>query len=1052
MKEKDHNETNREMMLSSENIASEGENIPNYDLKKQDATFVSNSNDLEENTNETQLSSNGTKTTFSARQAERIARYPKTYLFIGFSVSALVGLLGMILGKFSTTVDNQGWRTRGTPISLKQQQVRLLNKKKRDLFNDADGSVWEDLQENVQDGIFVTLGNEQKSGKEQEDLKKFTKEKDETKKELVGENSTESSFTSMVHYNVSWYESLQTTSDLYTMNSVWKIDPYDKNPSLSALDPKVLKKICIAESNTIASLEEKGLCFGCPGRKCHQPHSLVNMIRSFVHNGIDMDCYELLQAYKPVQKDFTNVLVDCVEDIRLNWNPNSKFDTVTMCPAIFLPTVVDNDFGKNNLIIRKTISYYPTEGKDNAEEMFQIANSFDRGDHDMVLGAYDTKQKFFEDLYVLKASQTDMAMCLASASITALAIIAHTRSCWLTFVGILQIVLSFPLAYFVYRFFAGITFFPFLNFVGLFVIFAIGADDIFVAVDKWKNARKDNMYSTTEEVAAIALPNAAGAMFLTTFTTAVAFFATAICPVIPIKCFAIFLGLLVVFDYLMNVLLVFPALCMYDQWILAGKKSCCIHIERKKSGEMLSKGDQNQEKISFIHRILSGFYKIIHKARWPAVLLTMFAITICAIESAKFKLPDSARVPLFKSDNQYEQHYNWNEKLLSQTLINKAGGSALVVWGVLPADTGNFLDPKSGTTLVLDTSFSAKSPDAQSYLLNICKKIFSSDFASPTTQDFICPLNGFDNWLKSQTKRAQPDQAYIDNCSGATQIPVLESSFDQCIIAYSKEVNDIRILQNKGIVKIIYFQTELQARWNSPHSFIGEQWSKIQSWLDREKEIAPSGVGNFFFSSETFVWYDTNNNMMSTAVSASIIALTGAASVIFLSSRSFMMTLFGSISIMYVLFATIACLIGMGWELGFLESICIAILIGLSCDFVIHLGHAYTFYEGSRPRTERSKYALVHMGPSILASAATTVAAALIMLFTEISFFRKFATVLFLTILHSTIAGFIVFIVFTDTFGPAQPTKLVDQIVLKTANCFPVKQKNSGAPETERQE
>lgn len=838
---------------------------------------------------------------------------------------------------------------------------------------------------------------------------------------------------------------------MYTLNSVWKIDPYDKNPSLSALDPKVLNEICIAESNTLASLEEKGLCFGCPGRKCYQPHSLVNMIRSFVHNGIAMDCHELLQAYEPVQKDFTNVLVDCVEDIRVNWNPNSKFDKVTICPAMFMPTVVDNDFGKNNLIIRKTISYYPTEGKDNAEEMFQIANSFDRGDHDMVLGAYDTKQKFFTELFLQKASQTDMAMCLASASITALAIIAHTRSCWLTFVGILQIVLSFPLAYFVYRFFAGITFFPFLNFIGLFVIFAIGADDIFVAVDKWKNARKANMDSTTEEVAAIALPNAAGAMFLTTLTTALAFFATAICPVIPIKCFAVFLGLLVVFDYLMNILLVFPALCMYDQWTLAGKKSCCIHIERKKSGEMFSEDDQNQQKISLIHRILSGFYKIIHRARWPAVLLTMFAITICAIESAKFKLPESARVSLLKSENQYEQHYNWNEKLLSQTLINEAGGSALVVWGVLPADTGNFLDPKSGTTLVLDTSFSAKSPDAQSYLLNICEKMFTSEFV-PKTQGYICPLNGFDNWLKSQTKLTQPNQAYLDNCSGATQIPVLESSFDQCIIAYSKEVNDIRILQNKGVVKIIYFQTELLARWNSPHSFIGEQWSKIQTWLDNEKEIAPPGVGNFFLSSETFVWYDTNNNMMSTAVSASIIALIGAATVIFLSSRSFMMTLFGSISIMYVLFATIACLIGMGWELGFLESICIAILIGISCDFVIHFGHAYTFYEGSTPRTERSKYALVHMGPSILAAAATTAAAAVIMLFTEISFFRKFATVLFLTILHSTIAGFIVFIVFTDTFGPAQPTKLVDQIVLKTVNCFAVKKKNSGAPETERQE
>ena len=52
--------------------------------------------------------------------------------------------------------------------------------------------------------------------------------------------------------------------------------------------------------------------------------------------------------------------------------------------------------------------------------------------------------------------------------------------------------------------------FPFLNFIGLFVIFALGADDIFVAVDKWKNTRLNNKDLTTEEIAGIALPNAAG--------------------------------------------------------------------------------------------------------------------------------------------------------------------------------------------------------------------------------------------------------------------------------------------------------------------------------------------------------------------------------------------------------------------------------------------------------------------------------------------------------------------------------------------------------------
>lgn len=58
-------------------------------------------------------------------------------------------------------------------------------------------------------------------------------------------------------------------------------------------------------------------------------------------------------------------------------------------------------------------------------------------------------------------------------------------------------------------------FFPFLNFLGVYVVFAIGADDVFVACDKWKNVRLEYPHATTEEIASLALPDAAAAMFLT---------------------------------------------------------------------------------------------------------------------------------------------------------------------------------------------------------------------------------------------------------------------------------------------------------------------------------------------------------------------------------------------------------------------------------------------------------------------------------------------------------------------------------------------------------
>jgi predicted exporter len=113
-----------------------------------------------------------------------------------------------------------------------------------------------------------------------------------------------------------------------------------------------------------------------------------------------------------------------------------------------------------------------------------------------------------------------------------------------------------------------------------------------------------------------------------------------------------------------------------------------------------------------------------------------------------------------------------------------------------------------------------------------------------------------------------------------------------------------------------------------------------------------------------------------------------------------------------------------------IESICVSILIGISCDFVIHFTHAYSALPGDASRHARTKSALITMGPSILAAAFTTLAAAAIMLFTTITFFVKFAVVLFFTIVQATVASFVVFIVIADVCGPSRPTYLIDKLAL----------------------
>jgi hypothetical protein len=53
------------------------------------------------------------------------------------------------------------------------------------------------------------------------------------------------------------------------------------------------------------------------------------------------------------------------------------------------------------------------------------------------------------------------------------------------------------------------------------------------------------------------------------------------------------------------------------------------------------------------------------------------------------------------------------------------------------------------------------------------------------------------------------------------------------------------------------------------------------------------------------------------------------------------------------------------------------------------------------------------------------------MFFAVITFFTKFATILFFTILQGTIGSFVVFLGLTDCFGPSRPTATVDWVTSK---------------------
>jgi hypothetical protein len=273
----------------------------------------------------------------------------------------------------------------------------------------------------------------------------------------------------------------------------------------------------LSEQNTQKVLVENKLCLGCDGGECLPPYSLVFFARLTVGDlNFTLSCDELSTQWVDYKDDVEAQLLSCVAAIKQSYSGEELPES---CPTGFNPVLVDELFGETdgngkNTIVRYTSSIFATIY--DVDALYKVAGEYDRAyNSEVVQGVYDNGNEDFVNQAIDSSLSSDMALALGSAVVTTLAMLVHTRSPWITLIGLCQIILSFPVAYFVYSLIARLEFFPFLNFIGVFVTFALGSDDVFVAVDKFKNARLDHKDATTEQIAAIALPDAAEAMFLT---------------------------------------------------------------------------------------------------------------------------------------------------------------------------------------------------------------------------------------------------------------------------------------------------------------------------------------------------------------------------------------------------------------------------------------------------------------------------------------------------------------------------------------------------------
>eukprot|EP00584_Thalassiosira_punctigera_P012696 CAMPEP_0172573132 /NCGR_PEP_ID=MMETSP1067-20121228/136035_1 /TAXON_ID=265564 ORGANISM="Thalassiosira punctigera, Strain Tpunct2005C2" /NCGR_SAMPLE_ID=MMETSP1067 /ASSEMBLY_ACC=CAM_ASM_000444 /LENGTH=1496 /DNA_ID=CAMNT_0013365729 /DNA_START=147 /DNA_END=4637 /DNA_ORIENTATION=- len=1047
------------------------------------------------------------KMTLAQRYSLSMARNPKMHVSVAFFTSIAVTVICIAWGNIELRVGGDGLFSRGTEISNRATQKELM-----------------------------------------------------TERIDYGEDDSSELYCNGTY----WYQS----EDLYmpdslNFNSIWKTADADLEvPKISALDANSLHELCLAEEKTLSLLEKEDLCYKCPldesTSKCLQPFSLVALARIILGftDGLDAkesfilappySCDELQSKWSStIQTMVTSILTECtnymMEELEGSDPQGGQYDYI--CEELKTATVVDNEFLLTG-VVKYTSSIYATKNDDDSVlAMYELDRAgkfptsgqedsqFEGVYYELTINSlYTTPELGFYEHFLNYILPWEVVLSTGALTITTGCILFHTRSPFLTLLGLMQIMFALPWAYFVYYFILRLPFFPFININAVFIVFSLGADDIFVAVDKWKIFRqKLPPDATTEEVAVAALPNTAYATFVTSITTAVAFLASAVIKVPAISLFATYCGLVVAVDYFLCIALVFPALCVYDKMLADGSLSVCpgiwwnLNIEEIKqlfntwctwctcckgergnsqpnittmpneepSGSNPSnsavfhsgnrrwfgrcckrEGDNSPRNNSILckeasesspsnsaascegptgdeecnillapteegqlvemsavkerdggsekgwgYRALSIYYEVLHKLRWPILLLSLAVIAVCTYLAFQFPPPDQPDPAFLPETISYEKHRVWSRELAIYSIAKDDQGEVFVLWGLIPSDTGAPLNPDDVSEIVYDTTFNPRSKENQRYLLSMCDKMFEGS-GKIFRIKLSCPMEDFNSWLMEQSQSNSPDEEYTNNCQGAKSVPVPEEAFDSCMIAFSTTTDSVVMLHDDGVVNVLGLRGRSNTTFYSTYKEQRAELGVIEEWFDKEKLESPEGASNFFQISHDFWGFDTLREMRLAAWKSAAIALACASVMILLTSKSVTIMIFSAVSIAYVLAASAACFLSLGWTMGLFESILFSILIGIGCDFVLHFGHAYTHIPGVVSKEVRTRHALISMGPSVLGSAFTTLTTALIMLGATNVFSKKFAEMLAMTIVHSTIGSFVVFLSLCDCIGP----------------------------------
>ena len=616
----------------------------------------------------------------------------------------------------------------------------------------------------------------------------------------------------------------------------------------------------------------------------------------------------------------------------------------------------------------------------------------------------------------------------------------YLRSIVLIFSMLLNIIVSFVTAYFLYFFVCRLTFFPYLNLLTGLVLIAVGADDMFIMYDCWDQAKSKDPDAPIQKILQKTLHHSALAVIVTSLTTSSAFFANALSNITAIKNFAIFAGISILAN-LYYMLTLIPSVIVCIEWFY----------------RICMKSPKFQELDAKVNRITSKFHElsvVIFHYIFPVIVdktwfLWIFFLLVQGLGACivvfvypKFKLPDTKSLQLFQASNVIENFdLTMRTKFASVVQVEVDTSERIqfyMYFGIHADDPRNQFDPDDhaeNSSITLDKTFNIAQPDIQVFIYETCHELLKQPFM-PDYIPLTCQLDAFLKLLKVFC--VKPIFQVTGCCPETIAIPVDSNIFTRCAAAYHMLLLRAKLVTNNtmnfgNILGDFIFEPKehnevVAYRFYVPTTFVttaandkmGEYNTEVMNFMNDRLTQGPQGVQSGFVTYYGFFWfYDIQESLASGTFSSIGLSLSVAFVVMLITSQSLVITIYAMVTICFAISCTVAVLVFLGWYLNVFESLIISLSVGLSIDFTIHFGVAYRLSDATTS-AERTKEGFQTVGAAVTMAALTTFVAGIAVMPAEILVYINLGIFLMLVMTFSWVYANFFFQSVCHIIGPSK--------------------------------